>query len=97
MCVNVKDFGNTLEYAGKSNPMFFRAANFPGLLTPPIHMSATPVQNLNVTISDIEVRNIEIHQRNVSQSMLSPLVAPFSPMDASGLSNSTITESGTVI
>ena len=86
MCANANGFGKALACAGKPNPMFFRASNFPGPLAPPLQLPSTPVQSLNVTMSDIDVRNIAYHSDN-RYSMLSPLhvAAPFSPSVAPGV------------
>ena len=62
-----------------------------------IHIPATPAQNLNATISDIDMRNIVNYQNDVSHSPLSPLAVPFSPLAAPELSASTFIESGDAI
>ena len=86
MCENTNGFGNALACAGKPNPIFFRAANFPGPQAPPVQVPSTPVQSLNVTMSDIDVRNSAYHSDNM-YSILSPLAAgaSFSPRDAPGV------------
>ena len=84
MCANANGFGKALACAGKPNPMFFRRANFPGPLAPPFQLPSTPVQGLNATISDIDMRNIAI-QSDPRYSIMSPLAAPFAPSVAPGV------------
>ena len=84
MCANANGFGRALACAGKPNPMFFQATNFPGPLSPPPQLPSTPVQSLNATMCDIDVRNIACYSDN-KHSMLSPLAVPFSPSVAPGV------------
>ena len=62
----------------KTKSYVFPYRELSGTTSPPFQLPSTPVQRLNATISDIDVRNIAI-QNDTRYSVLSPSFAPFTP------------------